>query len=68
MGRPKLKEIVINRDWCKGCGVCIHFCPKDVLEKDAFDKVVATHPENCTCCKLCEIRCPELANEIITED
>ena len=68
MGRPKLKEIVINRDWCKGCGVCIHFCPKHVLEMDAFDKVVAAHPEKCTCCRLCEIRCPELANEIITED
>lgn len=68
MGRPKLKEIVINRDWCKGCGVCVHFCPKHVLEKDAFDKVVAAHPENCSCCRLCEIRCPELANQIITEE
>lgn len=68
MGRPKLKEIVINRDWCKGCGICIHFCPKHVLEKDAFDKVVVAHPEDCNCCRLCEIRCPELAYEIITED
>lgn len=68
MGPPKLKEIVINRDWCKGCGLCVHFCPRDVLEKDPFDKVVVAHPENCICCRLCEIRCPELAAEVIIEE
>jgi len=67
MRPPKLKEIIINRDWCKGCGVCIHFCPKEVLEKDPFDKVVVAHPENCICCRLCELRCPELASEVIVE-
>jgi 2-oxoglutarate ferredoxin oxidoreductase subunit delta len=28
---------------------------------------VAARPEDCICCKLCEIRCPDLAIEIRTE-
>ena len=41
MAKPKLKQHHINRDWCKGCGICVHFCPKKVLELDEHDKVVA---------------------------
>jgi ferredoxin len=61
MGRPKLKEIVINRDWCKGCGVCIHFldyhpfsatraitdlfCPAQAKSKQSIVKIPWRHPE-----------------------
>ena len=68
MAKPKLKEHLINREWCKGCGICVHFCPKAVLELDDQDKVIAARPEDCICCKLCELRGPDLAIEIITED
>ena len=67
MAKPKLKEHLINRDWCKGCGICVAFCPQSVLELDNQEKVVAARPEDCICCKLCELRCPDLAIEIITE-
>ncbi len=67
MGREKLKEHVINEEWCKGCGICVHFCPKDVLELNAKEKVYAKFPENCIACRLCESICPDLAIEIITE-
>ncbi len=68
MARQKLKEILINRDWCKGCGICVHFCPTKVLELDAMEKSIVVRPEDCICCKMCELRCPDLAIEVLTEE
>ncbi len=67
MAKKKLKELVINRDWCKGCGICVTFCPKKVLELDRDEKACAVRPEDCICCSLCELRCPDLAIEVKTE-
>ncbi len=68
MARKTLKELLINRDWCKGCGICVSFCPKKVLELDSKDKAVAVHPEDCICCRMCELRCPDLTIEVLTEE
>jgi 2-oxoglutarate ferredoxin oxidoreductase subunit delta len=68
MRKTKLKEHRIDRDWCKGCGICVAFCPKHVLELDPKDKAVAARLEHCIACKMCELRCPDLAVEVITED
>jgi len=67
MGKPKLKQHHINRDWWKGCGICVEFCPKKVLEFDDQDKVTAVRPQDCISCRLCELRCPDLAIEIEIE-
>lgn len=65
MARKKLEELKINRDWCKGCGICVSFCPKKVLELDSREKAVVVRPEDCICCQLCELRCPDLAIEVL---
>lgn len=61
MGQRKLKALRINREWCKGCGICVALCPKNVLELDDQDKSKAVRPEDCICCRMCELRCPDLA-------
>ncbi len=65
MAKKVLKQLIINRDWCKGCGICVKFCPRQVLELDGKDKSVCMRPEACICCMMCELRCPDLAIEII---
>jgi len=67
MTKPKLKAHHINREWCKGCGICVHFCPTNVLELDEEDKSVAVRLDDCICCMQCELRCPDLAIEVETE-
>lgn len=66
--KPKLKEIIINRDWCKGCGICIVFCPKKVLALDEQEKSTVVKPEDCIGCRLCEFRCPDLAIEVLLDE
>jgi 2-oxoglutarate ferredoxin oxidoreductase subunit delta len=67
MGKGKKVTHLIDKEWCKGCGICIHFCPKNVLEFDEHGKARAARPEDCIACKLCELRCPDLAIQIIEE-
>ncbi len=68
MAKQVLKRHVIQREWCKGCGICVHFCPKKVLELDESEKVVVVRAGDCVGCKLCELRCPDLAIEVETEE
>jgi len=60
----KVKEILIDRDWCKGCGICVYFCPKKVLQLDKSGKAVVKDLASCTGCRLCEKRCPDIAIEV----
>ncbi len=57
----------IDAEICKGCGLCVYFCPKNVLEmgdamnRKGFNVSSVKSPEDCIECKLCEINCPDLA-------
>lgn len=68
----KAYEVYIDPVVCKGCGLCIFYCPRAVLklsdERNEKSYTVAEvyDPDDCTGCKLCEISCPDLA--IYVED
>lgn len=55
-----MKKLIIDVAWCKGCGVCVAFCPKQVLEI-SHGKIVVARPEDCIRCGQCELRCPDYA-------
>jgi 2-oxoglutarate ferredoxin oxidoreductase subunit delta len=59
-------SIEIVDEWCKGCDVCVAFCPQDVLEvRDG--KVVVKDLESCTACGICEMLCPDFAIRVVKE-
>lgn len=54
------KELTIAKDWCKGCGICVAFCPKDVLDL-VDEKINIKNIDACIQCGQCELRCPDYA-------
>ena len=56
----KLPTITIKKEWCKGCAICVEFCPRNVLAMNGACAEVV-NLEACTVCQLCEIRCPDFA-------
>ncbi len=62
-----LKKLMIDPAWCKGCGICAAFCPKQALEL-AGEKIRLKSAELCVLCGMCELRCPDYAIWISEED
>ena len=62
------KKVVIEREWCKGCGICVAFCPKKALDLDNGNKAVWAREEDCIRCGLCELRCPDAAISLVDEE
>ncbi len=58
-----LPNIVINETYCKGCGICVDFCPTEVLELRG-NLVAVKNLEACTRCQLCDLRCPDFAIQV----
>ncbi len=64
----KNMRIVTKPAWCKGCSICVTFCPKQCLELDTRDKIVFARPDDCIKCGQCEMRCPDFAIFLADED
>lgn len=69
-----MTKIVIQGEYCKGCGFCIDACRKNVLaiggnaNGRGYHYVVAAHPENCVGCTMCATVCPDAAIELYKEE
>ncbi|OPY69464.1 MAG: 2-oxoglutarate-acceptor oxidoreductase subunit OorD [Syntrophorhabdaceae bacterium PtaU1.Bin034] len=59
--KKKPARIDIFKAWCKGCGICVAFCPKNALALDETGLPYVKDLEQCARCGLCELRCPDFA-------
>ena len=58
--RPR-GHVTLFPNWCKGCGLCVEFCPVGVLEQGPNGRIIVAHPDKCTACRWCELHCPDFA-------
>lgn len=61
-------RIVIDRDTCKGCYLCVNVCPKGLLQKSkepnahGFFPIEFNDTQNeCLGCAMCATHCPDIA-------
>ncbi len=61
-----MTKLTFKTDNCKGCGLCVDVCPKqvlalaeDVINKKGHHPVVAVQPDACIGCAFCATMCPD---------
>jgi 2-oxoglutarate ferredoxin oxidoreductase subunit delta len=68
-----MNKVVIDRERCKGCGLCVKVCPKHILgfESDfnakGYNPAVCSDESACLGCTMCAQTCPDIAIEVFTE-
>ncbi|MBQ8567607.1 MAG: 4Fe-4S binding protein [Oscillospiraceae bacterium] len=60
--------ITINRERCKGCGLCTDVCPAKIImikhdkpNSKGYYTAECTDNEHCRSCRMCGIICPDCA-------
>lgn len=72
--KKKTGRIIINRELCKGCCLCVSVCPNDVikvsekLNHQGYYPAESTDDNNedkkCIGCGMCATMCPDVAIEV----
>jgi coenzyme F420 hydrogenase subunit beta len=57
-GFEALKDRVVSRDLCSGCGTCSAVCPKDCIEFSPKGQPIMKRDAECRTCGLCAVHCP----------
>jgi 2-oxoglutarate ferredoxin oxidoreductase subunit delta len=68
-----MNRVVIDPERCKGCGLCLSFCPKKILvfsetpNAAGYCPVLCVEEAKCIACTNCASICPETVFEIYKE-
>ena len=62
-------QVYVIPERCKGCEICVHFCPREVLETSTSTNAKGYHlprlipgkESACVHCEFCSLICPEFA-------
>ncbi|MBN2512574.1 MAG: 4Fe-4S binding protein [Sedimentisphaerales bacterium] len=70
MSKTKKSRIQFNIERCKGCGLCVLYCPKGLLRmseelnSQGNSYVEIIDPAACNACGICFRMCPDIVIEI----
>ncbi len=63
-----MSKITVLNDRCKGCGLCVEFCPKNIIElsktkinKKGYHPAELIDYKKCIGCTACATMCPDVA-------
>jgi len=63
-----MSRIIVDEHYCKGCGLCIAVCPREIIVLDpdkitdkGYHPAMLTDEAQCTACANCALICPEVA-------
>lgn len=62
-------QVFLIPERCKGCEICVHLCPQQVLQVSErtnakgyhIPEIAPQHEEACVHCEFCTMVCPEFA-------
>ena len=65
-----MAKIVIDEERCKGCGLCVLVCPRNLiiiserLNKKGYHPARQAKGTECIACGFCYLICPDVAIEV----
>ena len=69
-----MAKLTFKEDVCKGCGLCVNACPKQILALSktrlngkGHTPVEQTDPDKCIGCAFCAMMCPDCVITVIRE-
>lgn len=70
-----MNKITFNTERCKGCGLCVGVCTKQILAIDpstlnskGYHPAMITDQSKCIACALCAMMCPDCVIKVEKED